>query len=243
MNSPLDDFLSELNDAFQSELNDVLPSELNDALPRELNEELFERIASALETVGWLVLQQGLPTEICFCLQQLNDRAGETFRTAGVGRGPERNRNLELRRDRIAWIEENDDLADPWHAWTDALQSYLNRRLFLGLFSFESHLALYRPGDFYRTHVDAFRGQSNRRLSLVAYLNPDWQPGQGGELVLYDPHTSEPLQTVAPELGTLVLFLSEEFPHEVLPAERERFSVAGWFRVNGSSGVQVDPPT
>lgn len=214
-----------------------------DASAHDPDEELFECIAAALETKGWFVLPQGLPRDAGTCLQQLNERAGEAFRAAGVGRGAEHMRNLELRRDRIAWIEEDDALAQPWHAWTNALQRYLNRRLFLGLFSFESHLAVYQPGDFYRLHVDAFRGQSNRRLSLVTYLNPDWQPGQGGELVMYDPHTAEPLQKVLPELGTLVLFLSEEFPHEVLPAERERFSVAGWYRVNGSSAFQVDPPT
>jgi len=133
-------------------------------------------------------------------------------------------------------------MAAPWRNWTNELRLYLNRRLFLGLFSFESHLAEYHPGDFYRTHLDAFRGESNRRLSRVTYLNPDWQPGQGGELMIYHPQTGAPLQKVAPVLGPLVVFLSEEFPHEVLPASRERHSVAGWFRVNGSTLGQVDPP-
>lgn len=36
-------------------------------------------------------------------------------------------------------------------------------------------------------------------------------------------------------LGTLVVFLSEEFEHEVLPAKRDRYSIAGWFRVNPSA--------
>lgn len=39
-----------------------------------------------------------------------------------------------------------------------------------------------------------------------------------------------------------MLFLSEEFPHEVLPASRERYSIAGWFRVNGNGAGRVDPP-
>ncbi|MEC7468361.1 MAG: 2OG-Fe(II) oxygenase, partial [Pseudomonadota bacterium] len=33
-----------------------------------------------------------------------------------------------------------------------------------------------------------------------------------------------------------------EFPHEVLPATRDRFSIAGWFRVNNSTAQRVDPP-
>lgn len=204
---------------------------------------LFETIAAALEADGYLILPDGTPAAICQCLQRLEDRVSEHFYAASVGRGPEQNQNQALRRDKIAWIDEHDPLAEPWHIWTGSLQRYLNRRLFLGLFSFESHLAVYEPGDFYRTHLDAFRGQSNRRLSLVTYLNPNWQPGQGGELVIYHPHTGDVLQKVPPLWGTLVLFLSEEFPHEVLPAVRERKSVAGWFRVNGSTAAQADPPT
>jgi SM-20-related protein len=36
---------------------------------------------------------------------------------------------------------------------------------------------------------------------------------------------------VAPECGKLVIFLSEDFPHEVLPATQLRQSIAGWFRI------------
>ncbi|WP_335340025.1 2OG-Fe(II) oxygenase [Sedimenticola selenatireducens] len=44
------------------------------------------------------------------------------------------------------------------------------------------------------------------------------------------------------QAGELAVFLSEEFPHEVLAADRDRYSVAGWFRVNGSINQQIDPP-
>jgi SM-20-related protein len=47
---------------------------------------------------------------------------------------------------------------------------------------------------------------------------------------------------VPPKNGTLVLFLSEEFPHEVLVAKKTRYSIAGWFRINNSIGNQIDPP-
>ncbi|MBV1883381.1 MAG: 2OG-Fe(II) oxygenase [Pseudomonadales bacterium] len=36
-------------------------------------------------------------------------------------------------------------------------------------------------------------------------------------------------------LGTLVLFLSETFPHEVLKSQRQRLSLTGWFRVNANN--------
>jgi len=38
-------------------------------------------------------------------------------------------------------------------------------------------------------------------------------------------------------LNRLVIFLSEEFPHEVLPANTHRYSIAGWFRVNNSRDI------
>lgn len=202
----------------------------------------FDPIAQALAETGYIVLENALPGAVSDCLLQLQKRNAMQFYPAGVGRGLEQNRNPSLRRDKIVWIEEADAIAAPWAEWTQQLRLYLNRHLFLGLFSFESHLAIYEAGDFYKTHVDAFRGHSNRRLSLVAYLNRDWQAEQGGELVLYHPQTNVELHRVTPEFGTVVLFLSEEFPHEVLPATRARLSVAGWFRVNSASGSHVDPP-
>jgi SM-20-related protein len=122
------------------------------------------------------------------------------------------------------------------------MQQYVNRSLFMGLFSFESHFACYEPGKFYKRHVDAFKGQGNRVLSLVAYLNDDWTSEDGGELVLYADESDLIGTRVLPTKGTFVVFLSEQFPHEVLPAARSRHSVAGWFRVNGSVNDAIDPP-
>ncbi|WP_255856521.1 2OG-Fe(II) oxygenase [Marinobacterium rhizophilum] len=50
------------------------------------------------------------------------------------------------------------------------------------------------------------------------------------------------MERVEPCYGTLVVFLSDRFPHEVLPARRQRLSLAGWYRVNNSLGGIVDPP-
>jgi SM-20-related protein len=38
---------------------------------------------------------------------------------------------------------------------------------------------------------------------------------------------------VLPEGGTLVAFLADRFPHEVLPATRERLAFTGWYRRRG----------
>ena len=74
----------------------------------------------------------------------------------------------------------------------------------------------------------------------------DWRAGDGGELVVYEPApadeagdpyvvdvdpTTPLIATVEPVAGRLVVFLSEDFPHEVLPTAVERRSIAGWYRV------------
>ena len=120
--------------------------------------------------------------------------------------------------------------------------SFVWFRLFLGLFSFESHFAHYSPGAYYKRHYDAFRGEANRVLSVITYLNPAWLPTDGGELVIYNDDKDRDGIKVVPLYGTLVIFLSEEFPHEVLPSSRDRHSVAGWFRVNTSINNKIDPP-
>lgn len=207
------------------------------------DEAIFEQVATSIQTEGFVVLPNAVPAHVSAALlQHLALYDDHEFATAAIGRGPGQELNTQVRRDKIAWIEAASPNSRTWIAWTQALQTYLNRRLFMGLFSFESHFAFYRPGDFYLTHVDAFRGQSNRILSLVTYLNEAWLPEQGGELVIYHPESAIELARVPPAFGTLVAFLSEEFPHEVKPASRTRCSVAGWFRVNTSTGDRADPP-
>lgn len=203
-------------------------------------DDLFAGIAQALRRDGYAVCPDALPAALRdSLLQHLQHMPGNRFQRAGVGRQQDFTLEGSVRRDEICWINGDSAAGQAWLDWTAELQLRLNRELLLGLFSFESHFAHYGPGDFYRRHLDAFVGEANRRLSVVAYLNPDWLPGEGGELILF---TSEGPVRVAPRLGTLVVFLSEEFPHEVLPATRDRYSIAGWFRVNTSSPQRVDPP-
>jgi len=200
----------------------------------------LELLAEQLEQRGFAVLTDGLPPDVAHTLSAYASRVGaEDFHEAAVGRGEEQQPNRFVRRDRIHWIDERDPALACWRDWTESLRLQLNRRLFLGLFSFESHLAHYRTGDFYRPHVDAFRGEANRVVSLVCYLNQNWTQQDGGELVL---HSDLGPVMVPPAYRTVVLFLSEEMLHEVRRTECDRYSVTGWFRLNSSSAERVDPP-
>ncbi len=207
------------------------------------DDQLFASIAGDLRERGFTVCPNALPGALGDALQaHLAQMNSERFTRAGVGRQEARTLNDFVRTDEICWINGESAAGRDWLDWAARLQRFLNHELLLGLFSFESHFAHYGPGDFYRKHLDAFRGEANRVLSLVVYLNSDWQLADGGELVLYDGDDEGGRRKVLPGLGTIVLFLSEEFPHEVLPARRDRYSIAGWFRVNQSTGQRVDPP-
>lgn len=158
--------------------------------------------------------------------------AGE-FRGARVGRGARAADIPALRGDAIRWLEPDDP--DPAVqaalARLDALRLALNRTLYVGLDAFEAHLACYPPGARYGVHVDRFRDDDERLVSVVLYLNRDWREEDRGTLRLYLERAGEPpFEDVAPAGGTLAVFLADRFAHEVLPATRERFTLTGWFR-------------
>lgn len=192
---------------------------------------LEDRLASDLAGPGWSVLPGFLDGDRVRALAEEARwlRASGAFRPARVGRGAERAHRPALRGDELCWIDpgcassaERDLLAR-----LESLRRALNRALCLGLFELEAQLGVYPPGACYQRHLDAFRGGGHRVVSMVAYLNERWRPEDGGALRLHV--DAERAVEVPPLGGTLVAFLSERFEHEVLPAARERLSVAGWF--------------
>ena len=77
---------------------------------------------------------------------------------------------------------------------------------------------------------DALNGPKNRLLSTVVYLNDEWTAADGGELLLYRAGNQGAIARILPKPGLMALFLSDEFPHEVLSTKKPRHSIAGWFR-------------
>lgn len=208
------------------------------------DETLFAAIATDLERQGYSIRPGALPDTIASSLSLWQQGLHRNkYVDAGIGRGTNFLRTEFVRTDGIYWITDESVDGREWIDWSARLQRFLNQRLFLGLFSFESHFAHYAPGAYYKRHYDAFRGDANRVLSVVTYLNPGWGTNDGGELVLYRDRRDREGIRVVPLYGTLVVFMSEEFPHEVLPALRHRYSVAGWYRLNASIGNKIDPPS
>ncbi len=199
---------------------------------------LFELIASNLFSHGYTVHRNALPLILGNSLwDQSHETPAAEFQPASIGRNNSRALDVSVRNDQIAWIDRTTVTGCSWVAWASSLRLFLNRRLFLGLDSFESHHAIYPPGGFYRRHQDAFRGDENRLLSLVIFLNRDWVPADAGQLVLFTGDYATDRLVITPQFGTLVVFLSEEIEHEVLETTRDRHSVAGWFRTRSS---QID---
>lgn len=193
-------------------------------------------LINTMEQLGWASLVGCLSEEEGLSLSQECEKACQNgkFRRAGVGRGESLAVHEDIRRDHILWLTP-DEASKEQRLYLDKLEGLrlaLNRRFFLGLFEFEGHYAIYPEGAFYKAHLDRHSGTSDRVVTVILYLNHQWQPGDGGELKLWTT-TGDRLGEfvlIEPSMGTLVCFLSGEFWHEVLPAKKRRMSITGWFR-------------
>ncbi|EPQ9704923.1 2OG-Fe(II) oxygenase [Vibrio cholerae] len=186
----------------------------------------LDGLMDAIADRGWYVWDDFLnPQEV----QALRECIPERWKRAKIGRNEETQRAADIRSDKIQWLDLS--MGQPVQDYLERMEQIrceVNRHFFLGLFEYEAHFAKYEAGDFYLKHLDSFRGNENRKLTTVFYLNENWTPADGGELKIYDLQDNW-IETLAPVAGRLVVFLSERFPHEVLEAHADRVSIAGWF--------------
>lgn len=192
----------------------------------------YAAIADRLAGPGWAIVPNFLSGELA---QSLRDEAlgryrDGSFRAAGVGRGEGWRRAPGIRNDQVLWLDEPFSLPQSRYlAELENLRLAINRSLYLGLWDFEGHYAVYAPGTRYVRHLDRFSNAKQRRVTAIVYLNDAWQPEDGGQLRIYL-DAEDNAHDVLPTRGTLACFLSDTFYHEVLPAGRERLSLTGWFR-------------
>jgi SM-20-related protein len=206
--------------------------------------DFFGHLVDCIENQGYAILPEALPMTLVDGLYlYLKSLDTEVFKPAGIGRQSDEMTNLFVRTDRIRWLDPAIPIIAEYLDWTERLRLAVNRRLFLGLFDYECHFAHYPPGAYYKRHLDAFQGERNRVLTTVSYFNPNWQPDDGGQLLIYDLESADLLETVQPSYGQTVIFLSERFPHEVIPAQRDRYTITGWYRVNNNLQGRIDPPS
>lgn len=189
-------------------------------------------ILNNLEQQGWSVQENFFNVELT---QELKStltslRKKGIMKQAGIGRTNNFHIEQSIRSDEISWFDNTnlDSSQEKFLTITQQLQDAINEKFYLGLFELEIHFALYAPNAFYTRHLDQHKNQDTRVVTIIVYLNENWNEDDGGELKLYLKNGNE--ITVQPKAGTLVCFMSAEFEHEVLPAKRERASLTGWFR-------------
>lgn len=194
----------------------------------------FETIIDGLLSEGYGIVDDFLTaSQVTALATQLRERRlGGQFRPAGIGNQRVTVKQA-IRGDEILWLDEASVLPDEraFMQRIDEFVDYLNQTCYLGLRDYEFHYALYPPGTFYKRHLDQFRSDSRRKLSVICYLNADWHETDGGQLALFVPDgNTEREVVVQPTGGRLVCFESGRLEHEVRPATRERLSLTGWLK-------------
>jgi len=210
----------------------------------------LDDLITALAANGYAVIDQAMPDE---AITQLRNEACKLKRmglmqSASTGKNSSAHILSALRGDFTHWLDTT--ISKPssnqidsmiYIKFMESLRQLLNQTLFLGLFDFETHYAIYPAGTGYSKHLDQFQQNnlmqaniSARKISSILYLNQNWKTHDGGQLRLY--LEAEHLEAkknidIEPISGRLVIFLSDRFWHEVLPAKRERISLTGWFRL------------
>ena len=189
----------------------------------------YEQIADGLAESGYAVVEQFLATNEIAAILHLDEfeRGLLQFKKAGIGQQQERQINEGIRGDYIHWIDSNNASA-PLKVYFEKLAglvSFLNHNLYLSLKDYEVHMTIYPAGSYYKRHLDQFKADDHRKLSIILYLNEGWTEEEGGQLRLYLPTGSKDLFPLA---GRLVCFRSDTLEHEVLPATRARLSLTGW---------------
>ena len=192
----------------------------------------IENILNDLDQRGWSVQENFFTSELIQNLKETlsSFRQQGLLKQAGIGRKNDFHIEQAIRSDEIKWFDENstNEYQKEYLKISHQLQDAINQRFYLGLFELEVHFALYAPNAFYKRHLDQHKNQDTRVITLITYLNENWEDGDGGELQIYI--NKGKTISVSPKAGTVVCFFSADYEHEVLPAKRERMSLTGWFR-------------
>ncbi|MEQ4676622.1 2OG-Fe(II) oxygenase [Providencia vermicola] len=188
----------------------------------------INKLIDSLSSQGWYVWDDFLTLSDT---QKIKQCIPNTLQDARIGHRDSLQGNKAVRSDQTVWLEP--EMGAPIAFYMDKMEEIrqaLNCQLYLGLRDFETHFCRYPNGGFYKKHVDNPRGAGRRKVTTVLYMNELWKLGDGGELVVFDKEDNH-LFKLEPLAGRMIFFMSEEFPHEVLPTEQKRESIAGWFLI------------
>lgn len=189
----------------------------------------LNQLADGIAENGYAVIDNFLNPEEVQSIQELDGFKNGLlqFKKAGIGKSQEKQINEAIRGDYIQWIKP-ESAEPPLQVYLTKLSeliAFVNQNLYLSLKDFEVHQTIYPIGTFYKRHLDQFKKEDHRKLSVICYLNSGWKESDGGQLRIY---LENETKDVLPLAGRLVCFRSDLLEHEVLPATRERLSITGW---------------
>ena len=148
---------------------------------------------------------------------------------AGIGNEAMKDANQKMRGDKIYWMDKRHDniYEQAFLQQIESFINHLNMTCYTGINDYEFHYAVYEEGSSYKKHKDQFKNDSDRKYSLINYLNENWLEEDGGQLRMY--HETG-VQHISPIAQTAVFFKSDEMVHEVMVANRSRMSITGWLK-------------
>jgi SM-20-related protein len=148
---------------------------------------------------------------------------------AGVGNETIMDTTQKMRGDKIYWMDKSHDNAfeQQFLYQVESFIERLNSTCYTNINGYEFHYAVYGQGTGYKRHKDQFKNDSNRKYSLINYLNNNWLEADGGQLLVYQ---NDDMQKIQPQSQTAVFFKSDEMEHEVVKANRNRMSITGWLK-------------
>ncbi|MBQ0148178.1 MAG: 2OG-Fe(II) oxygenase [Flavobacteriaceae bacterium] len=204
---------------------------------------IYEKIIDELGNNKFSISDHFFTSEetAAFKTHVINQDTSQDFHAAAIGNAHNEKIIQSIRGDKIRWIDENNkyEVEEIFFQKVNDFIQYLNRTCYMGIEESEFHYALYPEGTFYQRHIDAFKNDDRRTLSMVFYLNDeDWKEEYGGQLSLFLPQTNgtEKEINILPVAGRLAIFDSKTIPHEVKPVQKPRYSITGWLKTRSISG-------
>ncbi|MFO7702480.1 MAG: 2OG-Fe(II) oxygenase [Psychroflexus maritimus] len=196
---------------------------------------LYEQVISDLLNQKYAIVEGFFDSNLVVKLREilLAKGAENELKKAAIGNKTNQLIDREIRGDYIQWIDQNqaNAIESVFFETIENFIEYLNKTCFMGILHKEFHYAIYPEGTFYERHLDTFKNDDRRILSMVLYLNDEsWTIDKnGGELVIYT--TENKSLTITPYPGRLVIFESQFLEHEVKPVkEGQRLSITGWLK-------------
>lgn len=203
---------------------------------------IYEKIIDDLSNQKYSISDFFFSPEETKQLRESIIQQDKDFHQAAIGNSQNEQIVKSVRGDKIRWIDESQKskTEEIFFEKVNDFILYLNMTCYMGIEESEFHYAVYPEGTFYQRHVDAFKNDDRRTLSIVLYLNDEeWKDEYGGQLTLYlpDENNTEKELNVLPLAGRIAIFDSKTIPHEVKKVNRPRYSITGWLKTRSRTGV------